>query len=107
MTPHRLLPAVVLPLLLSLALLAACGGGGEPDTVRRGELTDPRSVPTTTPWVNPPEIILLEPGAITPLSGGGEEEEEAGEQGGEATPGSCGDTYTVESGDSPSLIAEK
>ncbi len=108
MTPRKLLPAVALPLalVLSLALAAACGGGSESTTASRGELTDPRSVPTASPWPIPPDVIPIEPGAITPLSGGGETPP-PGEQTGGVTPESCGDTYTVKSGDSPSLIAEK
>ena len=109
MTPRSLFPTVVLSLLLALGLLAACGGGAEQQGPRRGQLTDPRSVPTATPWLQPPDVIILEPGAITPLSGGGQQ---AGgpsgpEASGTAAPGQCGKTYTIKEGDYPSSIAEK
>lgn len=100
--------AVSAALLLGLALLAACGGGDEqPKTLSPGRLTDPRSVPTATPWQVPPEVIIL-PDALTSLGEGGEvEEEEGGEEGEELAPGECSATYTVVPGDYPSLIAEK
>jgi len=97
-------------LLLSLFALAvagvvaaACGGGdgGEQPT---GRLTDPRTVATATPWAEPPEPVILEPGALTPISDGG------GGGGTDATPtasGECGATYTVQTGDVPFTIADK
>jgi hypothetical protein len=84
-----------------LAVFAACGGEGE-DERPTGRLTDPSSVATATPWAEPPEPIILEPGALTPISDGGD--------GGDSTPtasGECGDTYTVETGDVPFTIADK
>jgi len=102
------LPALALPVLLVLSLLVACNGDSEPGTAGpTGQLTDPRSVPTASPWAKPPEVIFLEPGAIKPLGGGGQQGEEPGEGGGEVTPGQCGKTYKVQSGDNPSTIAEK
>ncbi len=58
------------PLLaLALALLLATACGGDDDGARPvGRLTDPRLVPTATPWGQPPEPIILEPGALTPIS---------------------------------------
>ena len=102
---------ILVPLLAltsGLLLLAACGGGdGEEQPPVR--LTDPRSVPTATPWSQPPEPIILEPGALTPISGGdGEEDGVNGD--GESTPTAtedCGDTYIVEAGDVPFSIAQK
>jgi hypothetical protein len=101
----RALPLYLLTLAVTLAAFAACGGGdgGERPT---GRLTDPRTVATATPWAEPPEPIILEPGALTPISDGGD----GGGGDGEGTPtapGECGDTYTVESGDAPFTIAEK
>jgi hypothetical protein len=79
--------AVLLPVLaLALLLATACGGddGGERPA---GRLTDPRSVPTATPWGQPPEPITLEPGALTPISEGeGEEDGEEQEPGVQVTP---------------------
>ncbi|MBI2913415.1 MAG: LysM peptidoglycan-binding domain-containing protein [Chloroflexi bacterium] len=108
MTPRNLLLGIAFSLLLLPGLLAACGGGGDQQGPRRGQLTDPRSVPTASPWPQPPEPIILEPGAITPLAG--TSGPTAGSPSGpEATgaPGECGETYTVVSGDYPGLIAEK
>ena len=95
-------------LALGLLLVAACGGDGD-GPPPPGNLTDPGSVPTATPWANPPEAIILEPDILTPTS---QDEGEAngdgdGEQNGDqVTPGECGDTYTVQSGDVPYTIAE-
>ena len=74
-----------------------------PRSARDGQLTDPGSVATATPWTVPPDVIILEPGAQStpePSNGGN------GGNGG-VTPGVCGDTYVVEPNDNPSLIAEK
>jgi len=101
----RALPLYVLAtaLTVALAVLAACGGGGDGEQPT-GRLTDPRSVATATPWAEPPEPIILEPGALTPISDGGD----GGDGGGTPTAsGECGDTYKVESGDVPFTIAEK
>jgi len=103
---QRLL-ALALPVLLVLSLLVACNGESEPETAgSTGQLTDPRSVPTASPWAKPPDVIFLEPGAIKPLGGGGQGGE-PGEGGGEVIPGQCGKTYTVRAGDYPSTIAEQ
>ena len=104
MIPRIRLTTAGLALLLALATLAACGDDGEPTTLRPdGQLTDPASVATATPWTVPPDVIILEPGAQStpePSNGGN------GGNGG-VTPGVCGDTYVVEPNDNPSLIAEK
>ena len=100
----RALPLSLFALALALAIFAACGGGGEKERPT-GRLTDPNSVATATPWAEPPEAIILEPGALTPISDGGD-----GGDGGDSTPtasGECGDTYTVETGDVPFTIADK
>ena len=100
----RTLPLSLFALALALAVFAACGGGGDGERPT-GRLTDPSSVATATPWPEPPEPIILEPGALTPISYGGDDG-----GGGEGTPsasGECGDTYTVESGDAPFTIAQK
>jgi len=100
-----------LGIALSLAaLVAACGGGGDDDdTSRPGNLTDPRDVPTATPWTSAPEVVILDPNNIQPLPPVGTQDPGTPD-GGEATPGlpgECGETYTVVSGDTPSGIAEK
>ncbi len=69
----RGLSVTLLALALALLLATACGGDG--DGARpAGRLTDPRLVPTATPWGQPPEPIILEPGALTPVSETGTEE---------------------------------
>lgn len=67
----RALPLSLFALALALAVFAACGGGGDGERPT-GRLTDPRSVATATPWPEPPEAIILEPGALTPISDGGD-----------------------------------
>jgi len=67
---------IIAPLLvvaLALLLATACGGG-DGGARPAGRLTDPRSVPTATPWGQPPAPIILEPGALTPVSETGTEE---------------------------------
>ena len=98
----RALPLSLFALALALAVFAACGGEDEGERPT-GRLTDPRSVATATPWPEPPEPIILEPGALTPISDGGDE----GGAGTTTPSGECGDTYTVESGDVPFTIAQK
>ncbi len=105
MTPRFVFPLAVLSLAM-LALLSACGGNGGGTAAPRGQLTDPRSVPTATPWTQPPDVTFL-PEALTPAAGGEEGPGSGGETGGEVTPVECGDSYTVQSGDFPGRIAEK
>ena len=97
-----------LALALALAVFAACGGGGDGERPT-GRLTDPRSVPTATPWAEAPEPVILEPGALTPIAGDNGDGGGDGD-GADGTPtasGECGDTYKVESGDVPFTIADK
>ncbi len=104
MTPRTLVPVAALSLLLVLGVLWGCGGGDQ-QAPQRGQLTDPRSVPTASPWAQPPDVIILEPGAITPLAGTAPQP--TGGTQATTAPGQCGETYTIVAGDSPSLIAEK
>ncbi len=84
-------------LVLALLLAAACGDGlvpGSSGSAGEVRLTDPRQVPTATPWATPPPVIYLEG---TPSAGS-------------ATPGAggaCGDEYVVQPGDVPVTIAER
>jgi LysM domain-containing protein len=89
-----------------LALLTACGGGDDKPEGTIGQLTNPRDVPTATPWVEQPAIVELDPNAIVPLpaEAGAATPTPAGEGG---APGVCGPKYTIESGDTFSSIATK
>lgn len=109
MTPlYRPLALVIT--ISAAALLTACGGGGGDDSSgRAGNLTDPRDVPTATPWSQSPDVVILDPNNIQPLPPLGNQDADAPD-GAEATPavaGECGSTYIVVSGDTPSGIAEK
>ena len=89
-----------------LTLLAGCGGGGDKAEGTIGQLTNPRDVPTASPWVEPPAVVEIDPNAIVPLPA------DAGAAtptptGGAGAPGVCGPKYTVESGDTFSSIAAK
>jgi hypothetical protein len=82
----RALAVPVLAVALALLLATACGGDGDGERPA-GRLTDPRSVPTATPWADPPEPIILEPGALTPISETGTGDTGVnGEVGDEVTP---------------------
>lgn len=73
MTARNLaIPLAALALILALA--SACGGSGD-SSRPPGRLTDPASVPTATPWTEPPEPIILEPGALTPTGQNGNGED--------------------------------
>jgi LysM repeat protein len=81
---------VLLPLFLLVvagSLLAACGGGESGSARGSQSLTDPRDVPTATPWATPPPVVYVEGGPI-PVTGG---------EG----------SYTVEAGDTAYAIAQK
>lgn len=107
MPPRKLLFAAPL-LVIALILVAACGGDDDDDDATRGQLSDPNNVPTATVWQVAPDVVLIDPNNIQPLppSEGGPV------SGGEATPapgepGVCGQTYTVEAGDTTFGIADK
>jgi len=82
---------VLLPLLVLIvagSLLAACGGGDSSPASGSQSLTDPRDVPTATPWATPPPVVYVEGGPV-PVNGGSE------------------GSYTVEPGDIAYDIALK
>lgn len=110
--PPRKLFLMTLALVAALAVVAACGGGDDDDggSTDHGQLTDPQTVPTVTPWQQLPEPIILDPNNIQPLpptdpNSGGSETTTPTPVAGE--PGVCGETYTVESGDTTFGIADK
>lgn len=79
--------------VLLLALSSACGDKESPAKTGAPVLTNPRSVPTATPWPAPPTPIFVDgtprpTGTPTP------------------TPGTR-TTYTVQPGDSPASIASR
>jgi len=110
MTPRLTFFAVVVVTFASLAL-AACGGGGDDEQVRPGNLTNPRDVPTVTPWVSAPPVVPIDPNALQPLPPIGPAPDDSDDGDGGASPspaaGTCGAKYTVVSGDTPSGIATK
>jgi len=82
---------VLLPLfvfIVAAALVAACGGDDSGPSGGSQSLTDPRDVPTTTPWPSPPPVVYVEGGPI-PSNGGAE------------------GSYTVAAGDTAYAIAQK
>ena len=98
------------PLLLVPALLALAACGGDDDgnsTFEPGNLTDPNDVPTATPWTEVPEVVILDPENINPLSPDSSPQPTATPDPGAGEPGVCGDTYTVEAGDTFQVIGEK
>jgi hypothetical protein len=102
---------VSLLVVIASAVLAACGGGGDEEEFRPGDLTNPRDVPTVTPWPSPPDIVLIDPNAIQPLPSTGlpitAGDGEASPSPSAAAGGQCPPQYTVVSGDSPSVIADR
>lgn len=106
MTPHKrfsVLLALASP--ITLAALAACGGGGEDSTFQSGQLTDPRGVPTAPPWEEQPEVEILDPNALVPVNPTAAPTTDADGEAGE--PGVCGPKYTIASGDTMSLVADR
>ena len=101
--------AIVLAVAILTVLVAACGGGD--DNSRQGttgKLTDPGSVPTASPWASPPQIVILDPNALTPIGGGATPNSgNGGATEPTPVPGHCGPKYKVVSGDYPGLIAQK
>jgi LysM repeat protein len=89
-----------------ITLLAGCGGGGDKAEGTIGQLTNPRDVPTASPWVEPPAVVEIDPNAIVPLPAdvGAPTPTPTGQAG---APGVCGPKYTIESGDTFSSIAAK
>jgi len=77
----------LLVLVVAGSLLAACGGDDGGPSPGSQSLTDPRDVPTATPWATPPPVVYVEGGPI-PVTGG---------EG----------SYTVEAGDTAFGIAER
>jgi uncharacterized protein YgiM (DUF1202 family) len=64
----RSLAVSLLALTLGLAVIAACGGDGGDGEQVLGELTNPDSVATATPWSEAPVPIILGPDVLTPIA---------------------------------------
>lgn len=95
---------------LVLGIAAAACGGDDSSDFQPGRLTDPKDVPTATPWAqgDAPEVIPIDPDSIKPISAEatpppstGSGETSSGE------PGVCGETYTIKSDDTLFDIARK
>ena len=111
MTPRITTLALIITLIAVLAL-TACGGSDDDEQAAPGNLTNPREVPTATINPSPDPVIVIDPNAIQPLPPVGPAPSTPAPDasgGTTATPaaGTCGSTYTVVAGDSPSSIAEK
>ncbi len=103
---------ITLALLLfvpALLALAACGGDDDDGTFEPGNLTDPDSVPTASPWTEIPDVVILDPDNINPLSPDNPipADPTSTPEPTSAEPGDCGDTYTVEAGDTFQVIGDK
>ena len=96
-------------LVPALVALAACGGDDDDGTFEPGNLTDPDSVPSATPWIDVPDVVILDPDNINPLPPDSPNQAEPTEtpEPTAAEPGACGETYTVEAGDTFQVIGEK
>ncbi|MCH8201140.1 MAG: LysM peptidoglycan-binding domain-containing protein [Chloroflexi bacterium] len=96
-------------LVPALVALAACGGDDDDGTFEPGNLTDPDSVPSATPWTDVPDVVILDPDNINPLPPDSPNQAEPTEtpEPIAAEPGACGETYTVEAGDTFQVIGEK
>ncbi len=106
----RWITLALLLLVPALLALGACGGDDDGDgAFEPGNLTNPDSVPTATPWTEIPDVVILDPDNINPLSPDNPNQTEptptpepiAGE------PGVCGETYTIVAGDTLQAIGEK
>jgi len=86
MSSAKILLALLI-LVVAGSLLAACGGDDSGPSPGSQSLTDPRDVPTATPWATPPPVVYVEGGPV-PVNGG---------EG----------SYTVEPGDTAFAIAER
>jgi hypothetical protein len=109
MTPHNATIALLLFLVGTLGIVA-CGGGDDDEDNSPGNLTNPRQVPTATINPSPEPPVIIDPNAIQPLPAVGTPQPTPAPSGeSTATPaaGTCGPTYTLVSGDTFSLIAEK
>ncbi len=108
MPPLRLVIVLTAVTLTAMAAAVACSEGGQQGVspAPSGTLTQPKSVPTATPWAQPPEVVFLQEGTVVPLPGSSPQPQPQGQEA-TPTPGQCGDTYTVQSGDSPFSIAQK
>jgi hypothetical protein len=107
--PRKLTAFIWTAALAVLALAVACGGGGDDNTNdQTGHLTDPQNVPTATMWPQLPNVIILDPNNVQPLptlnpNNGASPTPTAAP----GEPGVCGQTYTIESGDTMFGIADK
>lgn len=105
----RWITLALLLLVPALLALGACGGDDDDGTFEPGNLTNPDSVPTATPWAEIPDVVILDPDNINPLSPDNPNETEptATPEPIEGEPGACGETYTIEAGDTLQAIGEK
>jgi LysM repeat protein len=86
MSSAKILLALLI-LVVAGSLLGACGGGDSGPSPGSQTLTDPRDVPTATPWATPPPVVYVEGGPV-PVTG-------------------AEGSYTVQPGDTAFAIAER
>jgi LysM repeat protein len=99
--------ALIALILIIFLASGSCGDDDDETGSVPGQLTDPQTVATATPWATAPEVIVLDPENIQPLPPSQPSDGSASPTPAAGEPGVCGETYIVEAGDTTFGIAEK